>query len=194
MSRIRPISEPAADPRGAALLRQAARRLGGTSAMVRGMAQSPAALEGFINFGAALEQGSFSARTRVLIALAVSEIHACRYCLAVYTELGRRQGLAEAEMLDARQGVAGDARLRAMFSLVQGIVIQRGEVGAQDFYAARDAGLSAAELTELVANIALVLFANYFNRLAETEVDFRAVDMGPGFGGRASCHPLPILI
>jgi alkylhydroperoxidase family enzyme len=38
----------------------------------------------------------------------------------------------------------------------------------------RRAGFTEGEITELLANIALNLFTNYFNHLAETRIDFPA--------------------
>ena len=40
---------------------------------------------------------------------------------------------------------------------------------------ARDAGLSDAQITEVVAAVALNVLTNYFNNLAGTEIDFPRV-------------------
>jgi len=40
------------------------------------------------------------------------------------------------------------------------------------FRAARRAGLSDAEIAEVIAHVALNIFTNYFNNAADVEVDF----------------------
>lgn len=45
--------------------------------------------------------------------------------------------------------------------------------------AAREAGVSDAELLEVVANVALNVFTNYFNIVAGTEIDFPLVQHRP---------------
>ncbi len=39
----------------------------------------------------------------------------------------------------------------------------------------RAAGLTDAEITEVIANVALNVFTNYFNLVAKTELDFPQV-------------------
>jgi alkylhydroperoxidase family enzyme len=43
--------------------------------------------------------------------------------------------------------------------------------------AVRTAGYSDAEITEIVANVAVNIFTNYFNLVAQTEVDFPRVPL-----------------
>ena len=178
MSRIPLNSETFATPQGLALLQEATRQLGGAPAMVRSLAHSPAALQGFLRFRDSLEAGVLTAQARLLIALAVSEINACSYCLSAHVATGAWQGLSDAEMTAARQCRSADSKMQAMLALVQSVVVQRGEVSTKEFFAARDAGLSHAELTEVIGHIALTQFTNYFNTLALTEVDFPPVKAG----------------
>jgi hypothetical protein len=42
----------------------------------------------------------------------------------------------------------------------------------------RKAGFSDAQIVEIVANIALNIFSNYFNSVAKTEVDFPLLQPG----------------
>ena len=47
-----------------------------------------------------------------------------------------------------------------------------------DFQALRKAGFTDAQIVEIVANIALNIFSNYFNSVAKTEVDFPLLQPG----------------
>ena len=46
--------------------------------------------------------------------------------------------------------------------------------GVEDIDQLRASGFSDGEITEIIANVALNLFTNYFNHVAGTEVDFPA--------------------
>ncbi|MSR64085.1 MAG: carboxymuconolactone decarboxylase family protein, partial [Planctomycetes bacterium] len=50
----------------------------------------------------------------------------------------------------------------------------RGLVSASDLAAVRAAGFGDDAIAEVVANVALNLFTNYFNHVAGTAVDFPA--------------------
>jgi alkylhydroperoxidase family enzyme len=51
-------------------------------------------------------------------------------------------------------------------------VLNRGEVSDAAIEKARHAGYGHGEIVEIVANVALNVFTNYFNLVAATEVDF----------------------
>ena len=58
------------------------------------------------------------------------------------------------------------------------MIVNRGEVLHADVEAVRAAGFSDGEIAEIVANIALNVFTNYFNLVAQTEIDFPKVEIG----------------
>jgi alkylhydroperoxidase family enzyme len=49
---------------------------------------------------------------------------------------------------------------------------ERGHVSDEDLQALRDEGFSDGDITEVVANVALNIFTNYFNHVADPEIDF----------------------
>jgi hypothetical protein len=65
-----------------------------------------------------------------------------------------------------------------MLRFTQAVVLQRGEVSDDDFQALRKAGFTDAQIVEIVANIALNIFSNYFNSVAKTEVEFPLLQPG----------------
>jgi AhpD family alkylhydroperoxidase len=137
----------------------------------RGMANSPAVLDGYLKFSAALRDGKLDARTRAAISLAVAQSNRCDYCLSAHTFMGKAAGLADAEICDARQGRCGDAKSQAAVTLARKLTECKGVVGDADVSAARQGGLDDAEIAEVVANVALNIFTNYFNHVNQTEVD-----------------------
>ena len=52
------------------------------------------------------------------------------------------------------------------------IVEDRGHVSDEDVEEVRRAGYTDGEIAEIVANVAMTIFTNYFNHVADTEVDF----------------------
>lgn len=52
---------------------------------------------------------------------------------------------------------------------------ERGWVSDEDVGALRDVGFADSEIVEIIATIVLNIFTNYFNHVAETEIDFPRV-------------------
>lgn len=175
MSRI-----PAVDPTTATgtvktLLDGVQKGLGVTPNMFRVAAQSSPVLEALTSMFGAASKGHLNAKTREAIALTVSEIDACDYCLSAHSLLGKGAGLGEGDLDKAREAGADDARLAATLAFAETITEKRGRVSDQDMAAVRRAGLGDAEILDVVANVALTTFTNYLNEVAKTEIDFPVV-------------------
>lgn len=146
--------------------------------MMRTMAQSPSVLEGYLGFGAALRRGTLAGPLHEQIALAVAETNACDYCLSAHTALGRGAGLSNDQLAAAREARASDAKVAAALHFARAVVERRGDVRDQDLASVRAAGYTDGEITEIIAHVALNVFTNYFNRAAQTEIDFPLVTAG----------------
>ncbi len=153
-------------------------KLGIVPNLFRVLGNSPAALEGYLNFSGALAGGVLNAKVREQIALAVAEINDCAYCRNAHAYIGSKAGLSEQDIADARQVVATDDRTAAILNLARSIVVQRGELSDTEFKAARAAKLTDAEIVETTANVALNILTNYVNHVAQTVVDFPEVNSG----------------
>ncbi len=174
MSRIQPVSETTADPAAAQVLATVKKKLGKVPNLIATMANSAAVAKSYLGFSQALSTGSLSPRLREQIALVVGETNRCEYCLAAHTALGKGAGLTEAETRDARRAVASDDKERAALQFARKIVTERAIVTDTDVQDVRQAGYTDGEISEIVANVALNIFTNYFNHVAQTEVDFPA--------------------
>ncbi len=179
MSRI-----PALDPSTASgnvktLLDGVQKGLGVTPNLFRVAAQSASVLEALAAMFGAASKGHLDAQTREAIALTVSEIDACDYCLSAHSFLGKGAGLTEGDLDKAREARADDTRLAATLAFAKAITEKRGRVSDADVAAARRAGIGDAEILDVVANVALTTFTNYLNEVAKTEIDFPAVTHRP---------------
>ncbi len=92
-------------------LNETRRKLGTVPNLFRVIANSPAALAGYLGLSGALAGGVLDAATRERIALAVAEFNGCGYCLSAHTYLARNVAkLDAAEVAANRDGTSGDPR------------------------------------------------------------------------------------
>ena len=183
-----PLIDPA-NATGAAkpLLDAVGKKLGLVPNMTRAMANSPAVLKAYLEFSGALAGASLSAKTRELVALTVGEVNGCNYCLSAHTAIGGMLGLPGETLLAARQAKSDDPHTDAVLRLARALVLQRGLVSDADLRDARAAGVSDGQIAEIVATVALNVFTNWFNHVAETPVDFPAVEALPEQLAATSC-------
>lgn len=142
--------------------------------MFRSMANSPAALQGYLGLSGALGHGMLSGQEREVVQLAVGEANGCDYCVAAHTAIGKSLGLSEAQTVEARRGSLKDAKLNVLARFALAIHEKRGHVSDQDLEAIRGAGYTDGHIAEVVAVYALALYTNYFNHVAEPAIDFPA--------------------
>ena len=177
MSRIpTPASFEAAPAAARPALEAAKKQLGSVPNLFRVIANSPAALDGYLGLNAALAKGKLDAKTRERIALAVAEVNGCGYCLSAHTYLGKNLAkLDDAEITANRSGTSNDPRAAAAVRFAVQVVQARGHVGDAELAAVRDAGLDDAEIIEVVLHVALNTLTNYVNEVAKTDIDFPVV-------------------
>ena len=175
--RITPIEPAQAGKQAAELLNAVQAKLGVTPNLMKTLAHAPAALEGYLSLNTALAKGLLPPSTREQIAIAVAQENRCEYCLAAHTFLGKKAGLSPEQILAARKGQADNGKSRASLELAGEVLKSRGAVTDERLAAARAAGITDGEIAEVVAHVALNVFTNYFNVLAQTQVDFPQVSL-----------------
>ena len=156
------------------------KQLGSVPNLFRLVANSPAALEGYLGLSGALGKGQLDARTRERIALAVAEQNRCDYCLSAHSYLGSNLAkLDDAEIAANRAGGSNDARAAAAVRFATRIVRERGHVTDGDLEAVKAAGYDDAQVLEIVLHVALNTLTNYVNSVAATDIDFPVVTHHP---------------
>ena len=177
MPNLKPINPSPADAATAASLAAVKAKLGVVPNMVLTLANTPVALNGYLQLSAATAGGKLNARQRESIALAVGQANACGYCLAAHSVIGNMVGLTAAEIDAARNGTASSPRDAALVALAAEITEKRGNLSAEAVAAYRARGLSDADVLEVITNVALNIFTNYVNHIAATEIDFPVVTL-----------------
>ena len=116
------------------------------------------------------------ARIREQLALLIAQENHCTYCVSAHTLRGSRLGLTDAELARTREASDdSDPHADAVLRLTREIIHTRGRVDDAALADARNAGVTDAELAEIVAHIALNTLSNYFNHLAQPDLDFPEV-------------------
>lgn len=177
MQRIAAIHPAEASGKARQLLDGVQAKLGITPNLMKTLASSPAALEAYLHFSSSLATGKLDAKFREQIALTVAQANSCQYCLSAHSAIGKMAGLSPNDILAAREAHSPDARRDAGLRFAQQIVVQRGELSDLAVAQVKAAGYADAEITEIIANVAVNIFTNYFNHIAGTEVDFPIVDV-----------------
>ena len=174
MSRIpTPATIEAAPASAQPQLEAVKKQLGVVPNLFRLVANSPAALEGYLSMSGALGKGALPAPTRERIALAVAQVNGCGYCLSAHSYLGKNLAkLSDAEIAANRHGGSLDPKADAAVRFAVKVTRERGHVSDADVQAVRVAGYDDAQIVEIVQHVALNTWTNYINEVAQTEIDF----------------------
>ncbi len=167
-------------------LETARAQLGAVPNFIRVLANSAAALEGFLALYGATAGLSLDKATQERIALTVAEGNGCDYCVSAHTAIGRHAGLSAEEMLQNRRGTSGDPRAAALVGFARAVNDTGGDVSDADLRAARDAGLTDAQIVEVITVVALNVFTNLLGKSTRVEIDFpRVAPLGASARGAA---------
>jgi uncharacterized peroxidase-related enzyme len=176
MARINPVRWNA-NSETRELLEGVEKKVGMVPNTIATMAQSPAVAQAYLQGSQTLAGGLLSAALREQIALAVSEVNQCDYCVSAHHFFGTKAGLTESELLNARHGTSTDEKTNAALTFARKIVDDRGHVSDEDVEEVQRAGYSDGEICEIVANVAMTIFTNYFNHVTNADVDFPVVPL-----------------
>lgn len=175
MQRIKSLTKEQAGSSVLPVLEGIEKKIGRIPNIYSAVANSPAALKGFLELGGIIEGAALGPVVREKIALALAEFHGCDYCLAAHTVIAGAHGASSEEILDARAGQSGNPKERKVIELALKLVKNRGDISDKDIDLARKAGITDGEIVEIILVAALNIFTNYFNHVAKTELDFPPV-------------------
>ena len=113
MSRITAVDPAQATGKTKELLNAVQAKLGITPNLMKTLAHSPSALEGYLNFSGALSGGVLNAKFREAIALAVAQANSCEYCLSAHSAIGKMVGLKPEEIAASRESRSASTKVSA---------------------------------------------------------------------------------
>ncbi len=173
MARIQPKKNPA--PEAQKLLDGLQAKLGRVPNIFQTFAHSPAVLDFYMQGSGALGKTSIDAALRESIALTVAGLNGCDYCASAHTAIGKGAGLDDDEAEQNLHAKSNEDKTQAALDFAAKLVQKRGNVSDADIKAVKEAGYDDGAVLEIVAVVAFNIFTNYFNHVADTDVDFPAV-------------------
>ena len=180
MPRIRPVNRKKAPAATQELLARVEDQLGMVPNLIATMAQSTSVARAYLGMAETLADGVLPKSLREQIALAVSQANDCDYCVAGHSAVGSSIGLTDDEVRDARIAISPDRKTEVVLQFAHRIVDTRGSLSDADVAEIRSAGLSDAEILEVIAHVAMNTFTNYVNLIVKTDIDFPPVaDIDP---------------
>ena len=177
MSRIKVIEKATANPEQLELLNAIESQLGMVPNFLKVFANSPVALRAFLGLHGVANAGSLDAPTRERIALALAQQNSCEYCLSAHTAIGRKSGLSGQEIQNARAGTSDDIKAAAIVKFANVLMENRGEVSTAEILKVRNAGVSDAELVEVITHVGMNFLTNVLGKASQVEIDFPKVEL-----------------
>ncbi|MDD5225686.1 MAG: carboxymuconolactone decarboxylase family protein [Candidatus Omnitrophica bacterium] len=175
MSRIQPIDPEKAQGKPRELLAAIKAKSGRVPNILKTMAHSSVALQAYMGLSGAFADAKLPPQIREQIALAVGEDNQCHYCVAAHSAIGKLSGLTPEEIEAGRRAKSGDPKTDAILKFAKRLSANRGNVTDPELAEARKAGCSDDEILEIVRAVALNIFTNYVNHVADTAIDFPQV-------------------
>ncbi|MEU1598523.1 carboxymuconolactone decarboxylase family protein [Streptomyces sp. NPDC005708] len=176
MSTLPEINPAEATGEAAALLAELKKSIGSVPNMAKAMANSPALLKGWMGLSGALAGGVLPGPVRERLSLATAEYNRCSYCLSAHTFLGKNVAKLDGDEIErARHAQSTDSHAAALLALSDAIARGRGTIDETALKTARAAGVTDAEIAEVIGNLALNILTNYFNIVADTDNEFPLV-------------------
>lgn len=172
MTRIQPVNTETASGKTKELLEMVQKKMGMIPNMMKTLAHAPAALEAYLTLSGVLSSGLIDGKNRERIALAVGQKNNCDYCVSAHSLIGQKMGLSAEEVINARKGFSTDSKADAIVKYALALVEKNGHLTDAEVAAIKASGLSDAEMIEIVPIVALNIFTNYFNHIADPEIDF----------------------
>ena len=138
------------------------------------LASSPAALQGYKQLGALLEQSGLTQEEQQAVLLTASVENGCEYCVAAHSFLARNMAKVSSDKISALRGgkPTGDAKLNALVAFTQAVVRERGWVaGSQELNSFFAAGYTPQHALDVILGVAMKTLSNYTNHLTNTPLD-----------------------
>jgi len=154
------------------------KRFGFVPNIYRILAISPNSLTGLIGMQAALSP-TLDARTHMRIALAVSEVNECHYCISAHSYLGHYFAkLVPEEMALNRKGRSLDPKAEAAVKFAHKVSTSRGKVESADLCSIRAAGYPDVQIVEIIALCAQLFLTNLLANVFDIQPDFPKMSEG----------------
>ena len=153
-------------------LEEIGKRYGKVPNVIGAMAESPAAVKGYIGLIDAMRQANFSNTELHVIWFTINVAHSCHYCMSAHSQWAEREAVSQKVIETARAGLPyEDKRLEALRAFTKTMVDKRGWAKEEELEAFLSAGFTQENIFEVIAAIAYKTMTNYTNHIAEPDLD-----------------------
>ncbi len=161
-----------APPESVPFLQNAQQSMGFVPNLIGVLAESPAAVEGYLTLMAIFDKSSLTPVERQVAILTISRINECDYCMAAHSVVASMQDVPADVICAIRddQPIA-DPKLEALRSFAATVVEKRGWLSDEDVSAFLSAEYNQAQVLEVVLAASLKTLSNYANHITETPLD-----------------------
>ena len=137
----------------------------------KGMANSPVALNAYLQLDELIAGGRFSPVEQDIVRMTVSQYNGCDYCVAAHNGglLGKKVDPEEIRRI--RKGEPTDPKHAALIAFTLKVIESKGFVSDEDLAAFKAASYTDAHAAEITVIIAQKTLSNYFNHINETDLD-----------------------
>lgn len=140
--------------------------------VLRQMAESPEALNGFMAVMSLLEESSLSKEEHWITLLVTSSQNCANYCVAANSTIAQMLGVSPGIVQAIRQGEPlADSKLEALRVFATETVRSRGATSAETIRSFKEAGYTDAQLLDVILAIGLETIAGSTALAANTPVD-----------------------
>jgi AhpD family alkylhydroperoxidase len=106
------------------------------------------------------------------MAMPISEVNGCDYCIAAHSYVAATFTKATQEELALnRKGTSSDPKRAVAIGFAKSLVEKRGKVTNEELDAVRAVGYTDQQILEMVALSVQFLFTNFMNNVAKTHID-----------------------
>lgn len=177
MPRINPVAPSTATGQTKELLDGIQGKFGRVPNILATMAHAPNVLQAYLQLSENIAAGTLDATLREQVAITVSAVNGCGYCVSAHSAMGKAAGISQDALDEAVRGESADPRTNAAIRFARAMAEKQGWVSDDDLEAVRGAGFDDGEITQLVGIVAMKTFTNFFNHVVETELDFPKVEI-----------------
>jgi uncharacterized peroxidase-related enzyme len=154
------------------ILKELNAKIGFVPNVVGVLAESPAALKGWVDLKADFDGGLLSATERKIVHMTTSYLNDCGYCMAAGTTIGEKEGIPREILNDLREDrKLKDVKLEQLRLFTKAVMRRLGRPEQSDIEAFRKAGYTNAHVLEVILGVTLSIMGNYVNHIVQAPLD-----------------------
>ncbi len=152
---------------------------GGVPNLFKMLGETPDILEAVLGLNAAITTNELSAKDVEQIALTVSSVNACNYCVATHVAVGSQFKIEESELMNNIQGISDNPKMAAILKFTKEATLNRGKVTFKSVEELTNFGVKNSTIIEILSVVGLYTFLNYLNHLTQPVIDFPVIEYNP---------------